>query len=76
MIDLRTKQGWDDLKRTLDDRISDVLAMCGIEMPRRNGWILIDDPRGDGRESFGICLRADGLAWKRFNGTKKAARSS
>ncbi len=70
-IDLRTRQGWDDLKRTLDDRISDVFALCNLDMPRRNGWILIDDPRGDGRECFGICLRADGLAWKKFNGTEK-----
>jgi hypothetical protein len=71
VIDLRTKQGWEDLKRILDDRVSDVLAMCGLEAPRRNGWTLIDDPRGDGRECFGICLRADGLAWKKFNGTEK-----
>jgi len=70
-IDLRTRQGWDDLKRTLDDRLSVVLALCGLDMPRRNGWTLIDDPRGDGRECFGICLRADGLAWKKFNGTEK-----
>ena len=71
MIDLRTRQGWDDLKRTLDDRVSDVFALCNLDMPRRNGWILIDDPRGDGRDCFGICLRADGLAWKKFNGTEK-----
>jgi hypothetical protein len=70
-IDLRTRQGWDDLKRVLDDRVGDVFALCGLDMPRRNGWILIDDPRGDGRECFGICLRADGLAWKKFNGTEK-----
>lgn len=71
MIDLRTKQGWEDLKRVLDDRVGDVLAICGIEMPRRNGWTLIDDPHGDGRECFGICLRADGMAWKKFNSTEK-----
>lgn len=71
MIDLRTKHGWEDLKRILDDRVSDVMAICGLEMPVRNGWTLIDDPRGDGRECFGICLRADGLAWKKFNGTEK-----
>jgi hypothetical protein len=70
-IDLRTKDGWQDLKRELDDRVGDVLAICGLEMPRRNGWTLIDDPRGDGRECFGICIRADGLAWKKFNGTEK-----
>ena len=71
MIDLRTRQGWDDLKRVLDDRVGDVLALCDLEMPRRNGWTLLDDPRGDGRECFGLCLRADGLAWKKFNGTEK-----
>lgn len=71
MIDLRTKHGWEDLKRILDDRVSDVLAICGLDMPRKNGWTLIDDPLGDGRASFGICLRADGLSWKRFNGTEK-----
>lgn len=71
MIDLRTKQGWEDLKRILDDRVGEVLSLCGLEMPRRNGWTLLDDPRGDGRECFGLCLRADGLAWKKFNGTEK-----
>jgi hypothetical protein len=71
LIDLRTKQGWEDLKRILDDRVGDVLSLCGLDMPRRNGWTLIDDPRGDGRECFGLCLRADGLAWKKFNGTEK-----
>lgn len=71
MIDLRTREGWDDLKRALDDRVGDVLALCDLDMPRRNGWTLLDDPRGDGRECFGLCLRADGLAWKKFNGTEK-----
>lgn len=71
MIDLRTKDGWQDLKRVLDDRVGEVLSICGIEMPRRNGWTLIDDPMGDGKECFGICLRADGLSWKKFNGTEK-----
>jgi hypothetical protein len=71
LIDLRTKNGWEDLKRICDDRLSEVLAICGLNMPRRNGWTLIDDPRGDGRECFGICLRADGMAWKKFNGTEK-----
>lgn len=70
-LNLRTRQGWDDLKRILDDRIGDVLALCGLDLPRRNGWTLIDDPRGDGRECFGLCLRGDGLAWKKFNGTEK-----
>jgi Toprim domain len=70
-IDLRTKQGWEHLKRILDDRVGDVLALCGMEMPKRNGWTLLDDPRGDGRECFGLSLRADGLAWKKFNGTEK-----
>jgi hypothetical protein len=71
VIDLHTKQGWEDLKRILDDRLEDVFAMCGIDAPRRRGWILIDDPRGDGRECFGLCLRSDGLAWKKFNGAEK-----
>lgn len=71
MIDLRSKQGWEDLKRILDDRVDDVFAMCGLDAPRRHGWILLDDPRGAGRDCFGICLRADGLAWKKFNGTEK-----
>jgi hypothetical protein len=70
-IDLRTGQGWQDLKRILDDRIGDVLALCNLDMPRRNGWTLLDDPRGDGKACFGLCLRADGLAWKKFNGTEK-----
>jgi hypothetical protein len=70
-IDLRTRHGWEDLKRILDDRLSEVLAICGLEMPRRNGWTLLDDPRGDGRDCFGICIRADGLAWKKFNGSEK-----
>lgn len=70
-IDLRTRHGWEDLKRILDDRVSDVLAICGLDMPARQGWTLIDDPRGDGRECFGICLRSDGLAWKKFNGMEK-----
>ncbi|MDN3278797.1 toprim domain-containing protein [Frankia sp. RB7] len=71
MIDLRTRQGWEDLKRILDDRISEVLSLCNLDMPRRNGWTLVDDPRGAGSKCFGLCLRADGLAWKKFNGTEK-----
>lgn len=70
-INLRTRQGWDDLKRILDDRVADVLSLCGLDMPRRNGWTLIDDPRGDGHDCFGLCLRADGLSWKKFNGTER-----
>lgn len=70
-IDLRSRDGWEDLKRILDDRVDDVLAICGLDVPRKKGWTLIDDPRGDGRDCFGICLRADGLAWKKFNGTEK-----
>ncbi len=70
-INLRTGQGWIDLKTILDDRISDVLALCNLDTPKKNGWTLYDDPRGDGRECFGICMRADGMSWKKFNGTEK-----
>jgi hypothetical protein len=69
LIDLRTKQGWEDLKRILDDRVGDVLAMCGLDMPRRNGWTLIDDPRGDGRECFGSACAP--TAWRGRNSTAR-----
>jgi hypothetical protein len=36
LIDLRTKQGFDDIKRILDDRPDDVLAMCRIDMRSRS----------------------------------------
>ncbi|MFT4115438.1 toprim domain-containing protein [Bradyrhizobium sp.] len=71
MINLRTRQGWDDLKQKLDDRIGEVLRLCKLEEPTRKGWTLYDDPRGDGQKCFGLCLRADGLSWKKFNGTEK-----
>jgi hypothetical protein len=76
LIDLRTKQGWEDLKRILDDRVSDVFAMCGLEAPRRQGWTLIDDPRGDGRECFGFACAP--TAWRGKNSTapKRAGRWS
>ncbi|KPG01803.1 hypothetical protein IP86_03065 [Rhodopseudomonas sp. AAP120] len=70
-INLRTRQGWEDLKRILDDRIGEVLNLCGLDLPRRGGWTVLDDPLGQGHDSFGLCLRADGLSWKRFNGTEK-----
>jgi len=71
VIDLRTRQGWEDLKQKLDERIGEVLRLCRLEEPKRKGWTLVDDPRGDGRECFGLCIKADGLSWKKFNGTEK-----
>lgn len=67
MINLHTRDGWDDLKRTLDDRPDDVLRMCGIDIKRvRSGGGPYDDPRGGGRDNFGIWFKADGLSWKSF----------
>lgn len=66
-INLRTKDGVEDLKRILDDRPSDVLDMCGIAVPaRRANRIDMDDPRGSGRKNFAIWFYADGLSWKCF----------
>jgi hypothetical protein len=70
-IDLRTRQGWEDLKAALDSRMDDVLRICKLDAPRRRGWTLMDDPRGDGRDCFGLCVKGDGLSWKKFNGTEK-----
>lgn len=75
MIDLRTAQGFADVKRHLDDRPDDVLALCGIKLPaRRGGTIVIDDPRGQGKDNFAIWLKADGLSWKNYT-TDERGRS-
>lgn len=72
MIDLRTKQGWDDLKRALDDRMLDVLRRLKLPEPKGNGTILISDPRGgDANPSFAIwCYKPGGLSWKKYNGSE------
>ncbi|UZE47930.1 toprim domain-containing protein [Rhodopseudomonas sp. P2A-2r] len=71
-IDLRTKQGFEDVKRHLDDRPDEVLAVCGITLPaKRGGTILIDDPRGQGKNNFALWLRADGLSWKNYTTDEK-----
>ena len=63
MIDLRTRQGWDDLNRILDDRPADVLGPCRIKInPKKGGTIVIDDPRGDGRGNFAIWMGFRGKA--------------
>ncbi|MGX9389777.1 DUF7146 domain-containing protein [Nitrobacteraceae bacterium UC4446_H13] len=70
-INLRTRQGWDDLKHRLDDRPEDVLAMCRIKLPEaalRNGTVaVIDDPRGGGHGNFAIWCKRDGLSWKNYS---------
>ncbi|MFA6267650.1 MAG: hypothetical protein WC670_18280 [Pseudolabrys sp.] len=72
MIDLRTRQGFEDIKRILDDRPDDVLALCGIALPeKRGGTIVIDDPRGSGRGNFALWLKADGLSWKNYTTDEK-----
>jgi hypothetical protein len=71
-INLRTREGWDDLKRLLDERPDDVLRLCGIDVKRLGGgWTVIDDPLGRGRDCFGLCLRGGFLTWKQFNGDAK-----
>jgi hypothetical protein len=70
-IDLRSRQGWEALKALLDERMDEVLRICRLDTPRRKGWTLIDDPRGNGRDCFGLCVKGDGLSWKKFNGTEK-----
>lgn len=77
MINLRTRQGWDDLKRELDKRPHDVLAMCDltIRAARRGGGITLDDPRGSGRDNFAIWLKSDGLSWKNFTDVRYCGRS-
>lgn len=72
MIDLRTRQGFDDIKRILDGRPDDVLRLCDIKLPaRRGGTIVIDDPRGNGRGNFALWLKADGLSWKNYTTDEK-----
>jgi hypothetical protein len=67
LINLRTREGWDDLKRELDARPDDVLRLCGIDVKRlSSGWTLIDDPLGHGASNFGICMRGGFLTWKNF----------
>lgn len=71
-IDLRTAQGYADVKRFLDDRPDDVLALCRIKLPaKRGGTIVIDDPRGQGAANFAIWLKADGLSWKNYTTDEK-----
>lgn len=73
MINLRTRQGWEDLKRELDKRPLEVLRICSIDaLPR--GTIVIDDPRGSGRGNFAIWLKSDGLSWKNYT-TDERGRS-
>lgn len=70
-INLRTRQGWDDLKRELDNRELDVLARLHLDAPRRGGVIVIDDPRQSGHGNFAIWLKADGVSWKNFTSGEK-----
>ena len=67
-INLKTKQGWDDLKRELDDRMLDVLRALRLPDPKGNGTILMCDPTGgDANPSFVIWTRKPGgLSWKRY----------
>jgi hypothetical protein len=72
VIDLRTRQGYDDIKRILDDRPDDVLSMCKIKIAKKTGaTIVIDDPRGQGRGNFAIWLKSDGLSWKNYTTDEK-----
>jgi hypothetical protein len=77
-INLRTRQGWDDLKRILDGRPDDVLSLCRINLPARNGKsrpvAVINDPRGGGNGNFAIWVKRDGLSWKNFT-TEECGRS-
>lgn len=72
-INLRTRQGWDDLKRILDDRPDDVLRMCGLDVPAKATAVL-DDPLGRGHGNFAIWQKADGLSWKNYT-TDERGRS-
>lgn len=74
-INLRTREGWDDLKRILDDRPNDVLRICALKVKASKGTILIDDPRGQGRDNFAIWCKSDGLSWKNFTNDEYRGRS-
>ncbi len=65
-INLRTAQGWQDLKRILDDKVEDVLSLLKIDVPAQRTTCVIDDPRGSGNGNFAIWRKADGLSWKCF----------
>ncbi|MCD0419498.1 hypothetical protein LOC51_19965 [Rubrivivax sp. JA1024] len=77
-INLRTGQGWSDLKRVLDDRPSDVLALCRLDLDVPTGstsrTIVTDDPRGQGHDNFALWFKADGLSWKNYT-TGECGRS-
>lgn len=76
MINLKTKQGWDDLKRILDGRPGDVLELCKIKLSVSNKrTAVIDDPRGHGRGNFAIWIKSDGLSWKNFTNDYYRGRS-
>lgn len=71
-IDLRTKHGWEDLKRILDDRPEDVLALCRIKArPGKGSVVVFDDPRGNGRGNFAVWLKRDGLSWKNYTNDER-----
>ncbi|KQW22128.1 hypothetical protein ASC80_01655 [Afipia sp. Root123D2] len=70
-INLHTREGWDDLRRILDDRAADILGRLQLDMPKRGGVIVIDDPRQSGHGNFAIWLKADGLSWKNFTSGDK-----
>ncbi|NUU41391.1 DUF7146 domain-containing protein [Tardiphaga robiniae] len=75
-IDLRTGQGWQDLKNILDGRPEDVLDLCRIKLPsKKGGTILIDDPRGQGSQNFAIWIKGDGLSWKNYTDSSYRGRS-
>lgn len=73
-INLRTREGWDDLKRILDDRPEDVLRICSLDVATRRTTIVTDDPLGGGHDNFAIWLKADGLSWKNYT-TGECGRS-
>lgn len=65
-INLKTAQGWQDLKRILDDKVENVLPLLKIDVPSRRATCVIDDPRGSGHGNFAIWRKADGLSWKNY----------
>lgn len=65
-INLRTRQGWDDLKRELDKRAGDVLGRLRLDLPEQKATCVIDDPQGRGHGNFAIWRKADGISWKNF----------